>query len=171
MIFTSTERADTASLKQNRIAYEKLEVGPEWKEFRYDLPFGTKYFAVCYTSNLSGILIDDFTYEAMPLTVAGYRLYRDGLFLAYVPVGTTTYTDRPTDNAGHQYTVTVVYKEGESDFSNVARPVSTGIHGIGVEAPQSKAFTTGGVKVADDARDLKAKKGLYIINGKKVIHK
>lgn len=171
MIYASTESGDTASLKKNRIAYEKFEVGPDWKEFKYELPFGTKYFAVCYTSNLSGILIDDFTYETLPLTVVGYRLYRDGQAIADVPAKSTTYTDTRLDGADHTYTVTVVYKEGESDFSNIAQSITTGIHTTDIDAPQGKAFTTGGIKVADDAHNMKTGKGLYIINGKKVIRK
>lgn len=171
MIYTSTESADTASLLKNRIAYEKFSVEPTWKKFEYELPFGTKYFAVCYTSNLSGIMIDDFTYEGMPLTVAGYNIYRDGQLFGYVSVGNTKFTDMSADANNHKYTVTVVYKEGESDFSNVVQ-TTTGIQNVSViDMPSGKVFTVGGVKIADDVRQMNTDKGLYIINGKKMIRR
>ena len=169
-IYASTESSDTASLLKNRIAYEKFSVEPTWKKFEYELPFGTKYFAVCYTSNLSGILIDDFTYEGLPLTIVGYNIYRNGVRIGYVPVGTTTYNDNSIDANDQEYTMTVVYKEGESDFSNIA--TTTGINTVVTTImPTGKVFTVGGVKISDDAYKMKLGKGLYIVNGKKLIRR
>lgn len=168
MIYSSTEGGDTASLMKNRIAYEKLEVCPEWRKFEYDLPFGTKYFAVCYTSNLSGILIDDFTYEGKPLTIVGYNIYRDGKLLTRVAANTVDFVDTSAFDKNYKYAVTVLYAEGESDFSNVVQS-TTDINTVDNRAVQNgKVYTVDGIKIADDLRNMKSSNGLYIINGRKV---
>lgn len=166
MVYASTTLGDTATLKQNRIAYEKFGAESTWKKYEYDLPAGTKYLGVRYTSNLSGFLVDDFTYEGEPLTVKGYNVYRDGVFVAFVP--TPTYVEAVVDGKDHIYTVSVVYAEGESGLSNTAS-LSTGISSILQDGEATDAYTVGGVKVGTSLD--KQHKGIYIVGGKKVTRK
>lgn len=49
-------------LRKNRIHFEKF-APCGWKKYSYDLPEGTKYFAIVFTSNLTGFAVDDVTYE------------------------------------------------------------------------------------------------------------
>ena len=99
----------------------------DWKLFAYDLPAGTKYFAIRYCSDSKFMmLLDDISYATGDGTLTGYNVYRDGERMATVAAGASTYTDSEAGTADHAYTVTAVYTRGESAHSNVAG-TSTGI--------------------------------------------
>jgi hypothetical protein len=50
--------------------------------------------------------------------MTGYKVYRDGTFLADVAADALTYTDAGLDFANYEYHVTAIYTEGESEASN-----------------------------------------------------
>lgn len=118
-IYASSENPDTASLRKNRIHFEKF-APCGWKKYSYDLPEGTKYFAIVFTSNLTGFAVDDVTYEGPALTLTGYNVYRDGSLLAALPAATTTWNEASNDGADHVYSVSAVYREGESSICEVS---------------------------------------------------
>lgn len=170
-VYYSTQNGDTASLKANRIAFEKFGAESSWKKYEYELPQGAKYFGVRYTSNLSGILIDDFSYEGKKLTRKGYNIYRDGQKIGSAEAGATAFSDDKADGGSHDYTVTVVYAEGESAFSNIAE-IATGIANVTTDGHVGDIYTANGIKVGHgkEAKD-RLKQGVYIINGRKVVVK
>lgn len=106
-----------------------------WKEYSYDLPEGTKYFAIHYISNdMLALAIDDITYipanaDLTSLTLKGYNVYRDGQKINDSLVTETTYTDAGSNGVDREYYVTAVYEQGESGASNKVMP-STGVDSI-----------------------------------------
>ena len=117
-VYTSTSLPDTASLNNNRLAFVKF-TPCAWTQYSYELPEGTKYFAIVFTSNLTGLAIDDITYQGKALTLNGYNIYRDGKQVATVPAATTTWTDNGVVG-DHVYMVSAVYTEGESSTQKVS---------------------------------------------------
>ena len=97
-----------------------------WREVSVDLPAGAKYFAIHHTTpidNFQMLMLDDVTYTRGIGDVLGYKVYRDGKYLATV---TTPYFADDNDD-DHQYQVTVLYNSGESGYSNTVGKTSTGI--------------------------------------------
>lgn len=109
-------------------------VPTDWTEYSYEVPEGTKYFAIRCTSNDCFIfLVDDVTFipadaVAGELALVGYNVYRDGEKITAEPVAETTFTDSDMLPGEHTYFVTVVYDKGESKASNsVIIDTTTGI--------------------------------------------
>lgn len=168
-VYYSTDKADTTSLRKNLVAFEKWGAGSSWTKFEYDLPEGAKYFGLRYTSNLSGILVDDFTYTGVPLVIKGYNIYRDGELIGAARPDVTAFTDATAGTQPHQYAVTVVYNAGESDFSNLVS-VATSLGSVQTDGAELSIYTADGIRLPHTS--LKAlKRGIYIVNGKKVVVK
>lgn len=168
-VYYSTEKADTSSLRKNLIAFEKWGIGSSWTQYEYELPAGAKYFGIRYTSNLSGILIDDFAYTGTPLVIKGYNIYRDNTLIDYVTANTTSYQIEIQDAEQHSYAVTVVYNTGESASSNVIS-LTTSISEIFQSDEIVDIYTIDGIKLPVTDINL-LKTGIYIINGKKCLVK
>ena len=108
----------------------------EWTEFFFDLPEGTRYFAIVHkTFGGIAVLIDDITYIASGSTpekvqLQGYNVYRDGVKLNNELIGDTQFVDE-TAEEGKEYTyyVTAVWDKGESGLSNAATIIASS--GIG----------------------------------------
>jgi len=110
---------------------ERIYVTEGWREYSFDVPEGTRYFAVRCIRRSVMLMVDDFNYAPATTseparTLTGYNIYRDGELIAFVPAPEVTYT---TGNDGSQatYTVTAVYAEGESMPSNEASIDATAI--------------------------------------------
>ena len=98
----------------------------KWKEYQVELPEGTKYFAIRVTSKFQQMLmLDDITYESGVGTIIGFNIYRDGQNIATVDAQTTIFKDNTADKGNHNYTVTVIYDEGESRMSNSVSAVTS----------------------------------------------
>ncbi|MDE6716506.1 MAG: choice-of-anchor J domain-containing protein, partial [Muribaculaceae bacterium] len=101
------------------------KVPEEWTEYTYELPEGTKYFAIrCVSNDQFIFMVDDVTYqpagsEDVKLTIDGYNVYRDGVKVNEDLLKSPVYVDSPAEKGLYFYQVTVVYKEhGESAGSN-----------------------------------------------------
>lgn len=170
-VYYSTDKADTASLRMHQVNFEKFGAESSWKKFEYELPAGAKYFGLRYTSNLSGILVDDFTYEGLPLSIIGYNIYRDGKFISFVNSKSATYQDSNVNGNDHYYNVTVVYNVGESAFSNIAK-IGLGIYSPDATITPFDVYTVSGVRIRHQVTDLKGlDRGVYIVNNHKVFVK
>lgn len=104
---------------------DQLYVGDYWGKYEFDVPDGTRYFAVRCVRRCVFLFIDDFTYNAHdgsadPATFLGYNIYRDGKKLNEELVAENRFTDSNAADDNHVYKVTAVYEEGESDYSNEA---------------------------------------------------
>ena len=142
----------------------------KWVEQSYDLPSGARYFAIRHTTTDGWMLmLDDVTYHIGAGSIKEYNIYRDGELIATVDGDAAlTYVDETT--SGHVYHVTVVYSDGsESDAVRVvvgevdaidAVQAAQGRQAIGIYDLQGRQIT--GTPTA---------KGIYIINGRKVVVK
>lgn len=141
-----------------------------WTQHSYELPEGSLYFAIVAQQDLwhAGLFIDDITYTPgvhSTYDLQGYRIYRDGEYLADIDKAVLTYTDTNVvdTNASHTYVVTAVYSKGESIPSS---PVGFGEDGI-----ESISGNVNGMQIYDlSGRRLNnLSKGIVIINGQKVV--
>lgn len=120
----SKTTADTAAL--NTILMTENQIRNKWKEYQVELPEGTKYFAIRVTSKFQQMLmLDDITYESGVGTIIGFNIYRDGQNIGTVDAQTTIFKDNTADKGNHNYTVTVIYDEGESKMSNSVSAVTS----------------------------------------------
>lgn len=120
----SKTTADTVSL--NNVLMTENKIRNKWKEYQVELPEGTKYFAIRVTSKFQQMLmLDDITYESGVGTIIGFNIYRDGQNIATVDAQTTIFKDNTADKGNHNYTVTVIYDEGESRMSNSVSAVTS----------------------------------------------
>ena len=93
--------------------------GDAWYNYEANLPEGTKYFAIrCVSENKLALFVDDITYHEGQLTILNYNVYRNGEKIGTANANATSFSDAGND--GDIYTITIVYDEGESTFSNEA---------------------------------------------------
>ncbi len=132
------------------------EVPAVWTKFEFDIPEGSRYFAIrCVSDDKFIFLVDDVTFiPAAPgegLSLMGYNVYRDGVKLNDNVIDEPTYTDA-TATGYHTYTVTVVYDKGESAPSNSVSVATSGIDDV--ELTASKVSVEGRTIVVSGAEGL-----------------
>lgn len=144
----------------------------EWTQFAATLPEGTKHFAIRHTStDIFGVMLDDVTFTASS-AVSQYRIYRDEELIATVAGDVTTYTAAIDDlEAGDcSFGVTAVYGNGdESVPAVVSISVVTGISQITADGEPVDVYSVDGRVVARQVTTLQGLRGVYVINGNKVM--
>ena len=152
----------------------------EWTQFTADLPAGTKYFAIRHISkDIFGLLIDDITFKALVGgssngDIVAFNIYVDGKLVATVEGDKTTYTVDPASiGAGeHEFSVTAVYADGtESKPASATTTATTAIEQIANDGKPVDVYSLDGKLVRQQTRSLEGLKGVYVINGKKVMMK
>lgn len=118
---------------------ERIYVNDGWREYSFDVPEGTTYFAVRCIRRSVMLMVDDFTFapattDEAPRTLTGYNVYRNGEMIAFVPAPETSYT---TEKAGNDatYYVTAVYEQGESLPSNEVSIQASAIEEVMADLP------------------------------------
>lgn len=151
------------------VVVDSVTATRDWTKVSIDLPKGAKYFAIHHVTPKDinqMLMVDDITYTRGIGEVLGYRIYRDGKYLA--TVASPAYTDN--DGGDHEYNVTVVYNSGESGLSNTASTkASTGIRAI-TDATAS-GFGTAPVYNLSGQRVGSSYRGVVISNGRKVLRR
>lgn len=144
-------------------------------EFTFELPAGTKYFAIRHTSNdIFGLYIDDIKFMSGGGAISKYNIYVDGKDGVYDDTAETTYTVKAADAAGAKwFAVSIVYDNGAE-----SQPVVVNINGANQEISSIEQIANGkhavdiygidGKLVRQSATTLKGLKGTYIIDGQKV---
>ncbi|MGN1245721.1 MAG: choice-of-anchor J domain-containing protein [Muribaculaceae bacterium] len=103
-------------------AFSKIDsqqyISADWTEYSYDLPAGTKYFAIrCVSYDAMMFQIDDVNYTAMSnddITLLGYNVYRNNELVTDTPVSDTAYKAAYSSDSD-EFAVSAVYNLGESD--------------------------------------------------------
>ena len=105
--------------------------------------------------------------------ILGYAIYRDGELIAECDSETLTFTDSNLEEGTYAYSIVVVTNEGESDPSDVKQVTITVQSGIEVLTHDQLEGTTiynlNGCRV--DGRLSTLQKGVYVVNGRKVVIK
>lgn len=140
-----------------RIGYDN-SVPVRWTAYSYDVPAGTKHFAIhCNSDNQFMFMVDDvsFTPAGMETTMLehkGYNVYRNGQKVNTSLVEGETFTDRAVPDGDHRYQVTSLYDRGESVPSNDAFVNMSGVTDIALEGVSVTAAD--GNIVIDGARGM-----------------
>lgn len=150
----------------------------EWTEFTADLPAGAKYFAIRHTSqDIFGLLVDDVTYAAAGASApvpTSFNIYVEQDKVASVEGDKTTYTvavDKLTAGE-HTFAVSAVYANGaESKPVTATVTVTTDIRQIAADGKAVDIYSVDGKLVRSQATSLDGLKGLYIVDGKKIMVK
>ena len=132
------------------VAEANIEISStSWGEYSFDLPEGTRYFAIVHKSyNKFAVLIDDITYTpatatAEQIELQGYNVYRDGERLNTEPLGESEYVDvTAVEGTTYTYHVTAQWNKGESAVSNAVTIVA-GSTAIDSVESAAVAITTG----------------------------
>lgn len=143
---------------------DHLPVWDYWNKdaYTYQLPAGAKYFAIRCVRCYLYCMVDDVTYNAANgskkgRTLIGYNVYRDGQKLNADPISTPDYTDSEAEvESEHVYTVTAVYAEGESGYSNEAAILVTGIGQLSAKTSEGRTacYTIDGKKATEAHRGV-----------------
>lgn len=165
-VLASSTDANVASF--TKVAEFSTDI-EDWTEFSAQLPEGTKYFAIHYTSNdIFGLFIDDLKYTVGGANPTGYNVYIDENLVGTTDAEATSYTYAEDLSVGeHSVAVTAVYGNNESAPVSVDLDVVTGIQNIATSTAVT-LYTVDGIRV-NNAKELKA--GVYVANGKKVVVK
>lgn len=171
-VLTSTSSVDISDFQS--LASVQIKKDNAWKEYSYDLPAGTRYFAVRVTSeDAFALLFDDFTFVpdstgAQNVVLTGYNVYRDGENIAALPSTSVNFTDASAGTGKHIYNVSAVYDKGESVLSDSqTADIADGITVVNTEkADNGQTYDLQGRCV----RNVNVP-GVYIRNGKKFVVK
>ncbi|MBQ9230056.1 MAG: choice-of-anchor J domain-containing protein [Prevotella sp.] len=148
----------------------------EWEEVSFDLPEGTKYFAIRHVSkDIWALLVDDVTFLQSGGIVASYNIYYEGDLIATVEGDKTTYTvagNKLSAGKRRTFDVTAVYTNGvESKPATVNINVTTAIEEIVKEGKPVDVYALDGRLVRKQTKDFSGLKGVYVINGKAILVK
>ncbi len=167
--YSTTGNAIADMIRLDNIDYRTELEG--WKEFKFQVPEGAKYFAVrCVSHSRLCMHIDDFKYEsaATPLEVQflGYNIYRNGERINAEILTQPSFLDNTAaQGEGYTYTVRVVYDRGESDHSNEVMVDYSGVGGIYVDGEDNEQYyDILGRKVSNDTKNQ-----IIVKRGEKVI--
>ena len=118
---TDTEAASFTAVKTVDIT------DSEFKTFEFDVPSDAVYVAIRHISDEGyGLVIDDISYAMEPREVIGYNVYLEGEKVNEEPIVEPRFTAETEGN----YSVTVVYPEGESERTAEMYFKPSGIDGI-----------------------------------------
>ncbi len=141
---------------------DHLPVWNYWREYTFEVPDGTRYFAIRCTRRSVMLFVDDVTYNRYDgatdgASLLGYNVYRDGEKLNAEPVTANSYTDAVSDSKTHKYKVTAVYDEGESNFSEeLSVGATTGINTVATDPSSTPAafYNIAGQRVDSSAKGI-----------------
>ena len=136
ILYSTTSKDTTAFVKVGDT--HRISNVSSWDEIRENLPEGARWFAIrCVSKNKFALLLDDITYTAKDapqedLTLTGYRIYRDNIYVGEVSAGERTFTDNSAQpNNTYSYQVSALYDKGESPLSDAASVTTTGVRELG----------------------------------------
>ena len=152
MLYSTTDNDPESFVAFDR---DSIPLSTDWVRFEYTLPAEAKYFALrsCSKGAYTVAFLDDITYTPLygtttPVTLVGYNVYRDDKLIAE-NVEATSFVDDNALDGDHTYYVTAVWKEGESNCSEIYETnVTTGIAAAKTAAGARVTAGKGTVSVA-----------------------
>lgn len=184
-VYYSTEDRNIEDFT-NIVATEKEISADDWSTFRYTLPENAKYFAIrCISENAFILGIDNITYYPHPkpienLEIINYNIYRNNVLIGENNIA--EYTDNNPLKGINTYTVTVVYNEGESVFSeamtidtetgftnidcDIRITTENGLSVYGTNGEKIMIFNLAGINILThygDLNNFQLQSGIYIV--------
>lgn len=152
---------------------EVTDNGGAWSTVNYELPEGTKYFAIRnITDGDNGFVlaVDNIKYLAGGSEPVGYNVYVDEEFVKTTTE--TTATVEFTQTKEYKFSVTAVYPgEVESQPVSVTMSLTTGIEQLMATGKSVRVYSLDGKYIGTMSNTKSLKKGTYIIDTKKVVLK
>ncbi len=139
-----------------------------WTKVSFELPEGTKYFAI---RNLGAeysqyFFVDDIEFRPQSnkgvLRLNKYNVYRDGDKIGEAESTANTYADNDVPTGSHVYKVTAVYNLGESSAATIEASTASGITDIHGNANTN--LLDGSRLTSNEPVDV------YSIDGKRLFH-
>lgn len=131
--YSTTDRHPDSFIPLNND--EVVYVNSWWThEYKFDVPEGARYFAIRCVRRTVMLFVDEFIYaqhDGQPdaADFIGYNVYRNGVKVNAEPLAEPTFTESAEE--GTVYTVTGVYSQGESAYSNeYVASASSSVSGI-----------------------------------------
>ena len=169
-VLYSTTGKETADFQ---LIQEVPDNGGAWSTVNYELPEGTKYFAIRnITDGDNGFVlaIDNISYLAGGSEPVGYNVYVDEEFVKTATE--TTATVEFTQTKEYKFSVTAVYPgEVESKPVSVTVSLTTGIDQLMATGKSVRVYSLDGKYIGTMSNTKSLKKGTYIIDTKKVVLK
>ena len=170
-----TAAADFVKLGETHTA-----TGGQWTEVSVALPEGARYMAIHHNTAANAatyapfmLMVDAVSFEVNNAEVEKYLVYRDGQLIGETTQ--TAFTDTEVaDDTAYTYQVTVVYAGGvESPAVQQRVSIATGIRSAAAAAAVRPfdVYTLDGTLVRRQVLSTDGLKGVYVINGQKVILK
>lgn len=102
---------------------DSKEVPAEWTEFTFDIPEGTKHFAIRSVGDAYALLVDDVMFKSATgvptdIELIGYNVYSEDQLLTPKPIKDTQFATSLEGKESRRFTMTAVYNHGESARSN-----------------------------------------------------
>ena len=148
-------------------------VGLGWRQFSFDLPEGTRYFAVHHNTpreHLQLLLVDDITYAIGTAPLKGFNIYVNGQVYDFVAADKRSYSLRNILGDVNSIAVSALYDDGRESVP-VRANWGDGIINIhNTDKPQSGIYTLDGQRISDEQVG-RLKPGVYIIDGCKQVVK
>ena len=140
-----------------------------WKEIVFDIPEGTRHFAIrCISEIVMALFIDDIRYTPKPAsaTLIGYEILKNGKPIASLEAGTLSFLDQTPDEDDF-YNVRATYKEGMSSLSNTVEIKDLELNKV-TYTPTDRIHTivVNGRLVAKGAGDINLT--VYNLSGQKI---
>jgi hypothetical protein len=144
-IYTSSTDTEKASFTETALEATEitsiLNEGGDFQEISFNVPEGTKYFAVVISAsngNNGVVVLDDFSFvqkqTGIQPVLVGYDIYEGSTKVNEEPVTDTTYTiETPSTDVNHTYTVVAVYNVADSEPSNEATGYVSGVSSIAAQ--------------------------------------
>ena len=152
---------------------EVTDNGGAWNTVNYDLPEGTKYFAI---RNITGadegfiVAVDNISYLAGGSEPVGYNVYVDEEFVKTATE--TTAVVEITQSKDYKFSVTAVYPgEVESKPVSITVSITTGIEQLIATGKSVRVYSLDGKYIGTMSNTKSLRNGTYIIDTKKVIVK
>ncbi len=156
-----------------QLIQEVPDNGGAWSKVSYELPEGTKYFAIRNVTNGDNgfiLAIDNISYLVGGSEPVGYNVYVDEEFVKTATE--TTATVEFTQTKEYKLSVTAVYPgEVESKPVSITVSLTTGIEQLIATGKTIKVYTLDGKYIGTMNNTESLKKGAYIIDNKKVVLK
>ena len=141
----------------------------EWQQFSFDLPEGTKYFAIRHTSvDVFALFIDDIAFSVGGGSISGYNVYVDEQF--YGNVEDTNIDLKDLAEGTYKVSVTIIYANGVESAPVSIDVTATAIEDILKSGKPVDIYSLDGVLIRQQTTTADGlKRGVYIVDGKQAI--
>ncbi len=146
----------------------------DFESVMFDIPNGSKYFAIRHTTNNGfALMVDDIKYTAAGSAPTGYNIYCEKKQIGYVEGDTSSFSialegaiDQYKDK---NYAVTALYANG-TESTPVQWSISTGVKKVGNGIKPFDIYTVNGTRVKSNTTNTHGlKKGIYVTSDNRKI--